>query len=263
MQSSSYYDIDSILSEEELVPCTNLFDFARLAHLSPDYHTIDTTSNKENNNNKALYLPESSSFKMPLWSIEQWTQLGFVKISVPKHFRQTARERLQADPSQADLRRYNERFYTSGLKWIALVSSTSTTSSTDTNKNLSRQQRQQQEINQREAKALRTTLLQTYTGDRLRRTLDFAMSSVGDDVSFYTKKLTEMERHLFQRGSSGATAFQKWKTYGNRRIEMGVLAQRAASMETRGCTSSSKVVTPDNHTNNTTNATGNKRQRRQ
>eukprot|EP00521_Asterionellopsis_glacialis_P018046 CAMPEP_0195295480 /NCGR_PEP_ID=MMETSP0707-20130614/17494_1 /TAXON_ID=33640 /ORGANISM="Asterionellopsis glacialis, Strain CCMP134" /LENGTH=261 /DNA_ID=CAMNT_0040356721 /DNA_START=74 /DNA_END=859 /DNA_ORIENTATION=+ len=253
MTSSSYYDIDSILAEEELVPCSNLFDFSRLAHLSPD-HTTSPTSGAGAADSKALYLPEHSSFKMPLWSIEQWTQLGFVNIGIPKHFRQTARERLLADPSQADLRRYNERFYASGLKWMDLVSSMSSsddTSTKSTTSTSSRHQRRQQEINDNEAKALRTTLLQTYTGDRLRRTLDYAMSSVGDDVSFYTRTLTEMERRLFQRGSSGATAFSKWKTFGNRRIEIGIFAQRAAAMESQHQQlqqQPQRIVTPDNGT---------------
>jgi GINS complex subunit 3 len=89
----SYYDIDTILAEEELVPCTNLFDFSHLAHLDPDL--VDTDKH---------YLPESSQVKVPLWAMEKWAMLGFVRISLPRHYSKKARERLAADPSEADLR---------------------------------------------------------------------------------------------------------------------------------------------------------------
>jgi len=89
----SYYDIDTILAEEELVPCTNLFDFSHLAHLDPDLVDSDKT-----------YLPESSQVKLPLWAMEKWAMLGFVRMSLPRHYSKKARERLEADPSEADLR---------------------------------------------------------------------------------------------------------------------------------------------------------------
>ena len=89
---SSYYDIDAILAEEELVPCSTLFDFTYLSHLDPDL------SEKEH------FLPESSRIKMPLWSVEKWAMLGFVRLSLPRHYGRKARERLEADPAEADLR---------------------------------------------------------------------------------------------------------------------------------------------------------------
>jgi GINS complex subunit 3 len=89
----SYYDIDSILAQEELVPCTNLFDFWHLAHLDPDLMDSGTHS-----------LPESSQVKLPLWAMEKWAMLGFVRMSLPRHYSRKARERLEAEPSEADLR---------------------------------------------------------------------------------------------------------------------------------------------------------------
>ena len=89
----SYYDIDMILAEEELVPCTTLFDFSHLAHLDPDL--VDSDKH---------YLPESSQVKLPLWAMEKWAMLGFVRMSLPRHYSRKARERLEADPSEADLR---------------------------------------------------------------------------------------------------------------------------------------------------------------
>lgn len=92
MPSSSYYDIEAILAEEELVPCTTLFEFSHLAHLDPDART------------QQAYLTESSRIKIPLWAVEKWAMLGFVRLSLPRHYGRKARERLEADPGDADLR---------------------------------------------------------------------------------------------------------------------------------------------------------------
>lgn len=93
MQSiDNYYDIDAILAEEEVLPCTNLFEFSHLAHLDPDMPA------------KEDYLPEGSRLKMPLWSIEKWSTLGYIRSSMPKHFGRSARGRLVMDPTHANLR---------------------------------------------------------------------------------------------------------------------------------------------------------------
>ena len=92
MTSSSYYDIEDILAEEELLPCNTLFDFSHLAHLDEELPP-----------DKA-FLPEGSRIKMPLWAINKWAMLGFVRVSLPKHYGRKARERLDADPGDAELR---------------------------------------------------------------------------------------------------------------------------------------------------------------
>jgi len=61
------------------------------------------------------------------------------------------------------------------------------------------------------------SIFQAYTGDRLRRTLDWSLSSVGEDVTSYTGKLTEMERRLFQCGAAAASNHARWSANGNRR----------------------------------------------
>jgi GINS complex subunit 3 len=90
--SSSYYDIDAILAEEELVPCTTLFDFSHLSYFDPDARHGES------------HLPEASNVKMPLWAVEKWATLGYVRLSLPRHYSRKARERLEADPGDADLR---------------------------------------------------------------------------------------------------------------------------------------------------------------
>ena len=96
--STSYYDVDAILAEEELIPCTTLFEFSHLQHLDPDA-SIGLSRKK-----KANYLPENSRIKLPMWAVEKWANLGFVRLQLPRHYGRKARQRLEADPGDADLR---------------------------------------------------------------------------------------------------------------------------------------------------------------
>ena len=93
--ASSYYDIDAILAEEELIPCTTLFDFSHLYYLEPDAATSP---------HGTTHLAEGSQIKMPLWAIDKWASLGYVRLALPRHYSRKARERLEADPGDADLR---------------------------------------------------------------------------------------------------------------------------------------------------------------
>lgn len=42
---------------------------------------------------------------------------------------------------------------------------------------------------------------------------------MGDDVTQYTEKLTEMERHLFSTGAMAALHHDEWKLFGHRRFQ--------------------------------------------
>ena len=90
---SRYYDIDAILAEEELVPCTTNFNFSYLAHLDPDLHGT----------NKHV-LPVGSRIKLPLWALDKWASLDFVNLNLPRHYQRKAREKLEAAPSEVNLR---------------------------------------------------------------------------------------------------------------------------------------------------------------
>lgn len=125
---SKYYDLDHILAQEELVPCTTLFDFSYLSHLDPDNHVVDSVNANDENAPKPRrnhVLAENSRIKVPLWAVEKWAMLGYVRVSLPRHFNTKARERLEADPSEVDLRKRNERYFLSGCMLINLMENSS------------------------------------------------------------------------------------------------------------------------------------------
>jgi hypothetical protein len=94
--TSSYYDLDDILSEEELIPCWTNFDFTYLAKLDPDYHPEDDKDAPD-------ILSAARKIKMPIWAVKQWAPKGWVKMVLPRIYSRKAREKLEADPLQVDL----------------------------------------------------------------------------------------------------------------------------------------------------------------
>eukprot|EP00980_Cylindrotheca_fusiformis_P017944 scaffold5703_cov132-Cylindrotheca_fusiformis.AAC.3 len=247
--SSSYFDVDAILAEEELIPCSTLFDFSHLAHLDPD----DTGDGD--------YLAESSRIKMPLWAVREWAMLGFVRLSLPRHYGRKARERLEADPGDADLRKKNERYFSAGRMLVDLIEQSSwkvanaIAASPGWRQNARRtaHTRALEQVRE-EAEELKRTLLKTFAGARLRRTFDWALSTGGDDdVSHYLSKLTEMEQRLFQRGAMAVAAKEQWTLFGNRRLWMH--KRNISKTTTPTATEGSRPVTPED-------AGRNKRQRR-
>jgi|EP00979_Chaetoceros_neogracilis_P013571 hypothetical protein len=99
-----------------------------------------------------------------------------------------------------------------------------------------------------ESLLLKQALLESYTGARIRRIFDWTLSNIEDDVSSYTKKLTEMEMRLFQRGAQASHAFTMWKLYGSRRIHVSETALRTSNMGNRATPSAkrgAKTVSPE------------------
>lgn len=112
----------------------------------------------------------------------------------------------------------NERFFLAGRQVIDLMEKHSmlvseairrTPSSTRAN----RAKLENLQALQSEANNLRRTLCAVYTGTRLAQTLNWALSSVGEDVTAHLSKLSVMETRLFRCCSVAATTQNAWKTY--------------------------------------------------
>ncbi len=129
-----YYDIDTILAEEELLAVKPKFSFAHLSHLDPDRvhrppvggggarkkrprreNDRGGGGGDDDNDDDGLgkdragirrhhHLPEGTKVQMPLWLVDRWAVLNFVSIPAPpKHYRRGMRERLEADAVHMNL----------------------------------------------------------------------------------------------------------------------------------------------------------------
>jgi len=228
------------------VPCAVLLDFSHLAHLDPDAahsasRAADGIGGADASNGAVKKrrrpdhrLPEGCRIKMPLWAMEKWALLGYVRAGLPRHYGRRGRERLEADPGSADLRSRNERFFMSGILLVDLIERCS-----DVLAQASGRQRRNAHTAAmahvtREAMELRRTLHLTYTGERMRRIFDWTLSSIDDDVTPFTRRLTALEMRLFHIGAAAAAAHTAWKNFGSRRIAVSETALRATAMQTRG-----------------------------
>jgi hypothetical protein len=90
-----------------------------------------------------------------------------------------------------------------------------------------------------EAEELRRVLVSTYAGDRMLRTFDWSMTSFNDDVSIYTRRLTDIEVRLFRRGAEAAAAYIHWRKHGTRPIPVSSAILATKVFE------SARVVSPD------------------
>ena len=93
----------------------------------------------------------------------------------------------------------------------------------------------------KDAEEVKQTLLIAHTGERLRQIFDWTLTSIDDDVSSFTKKLTEMEMDLFLAGSAASSAAASWKIFGSRRIIVSKAALRERSARKRA----SMTATPE------------------
>jgi len=244
----SYYDIDTILAEEELLVVKPSFDFSLLAHLDPDSSHLQRRSRKrprgddddgiekdhddnDTADNSNGGLPEGTKIKMPLWAVERWALLGFIRFpSLPRHYGRKMKERLEADPVSVDLRSKNEHYFQTGMLLVNLLLRASHVALRHSS--ASRRSRQSaaqnahtiaMEQSAQQARMLQRCLLSTMMGRRLCRNFDWALSSLDsngmeDDVSSHVNKLTELERNMFGRGVEASGAVGRWREFGCARM---------------------------------------------
>jgi hypothetical protein len=125
LSNSRYYDIDDFLADEELLPCTTMYDFTLLAHLKADEGSTTITTagsassnNNHTNSNKDRNLAGNTKLQMPIWTLREWARLNYVKIKLPKKYSATARDSVKADPLHFEL---NQSYFRSGKALVQML----------------------------------------------------------------------------------------------------------------------------------------------
>ena len=199
-----------------------------------------------------MRLPQGHKIQMPLWSIDKWSTLSFVRLGLPKHYTRKLRERLLADPIQVQLRLYNERYFLSASVLLNLIETCHakiqaelrTASRGRTNLQRRNQHAQFIQLLRDEAKEVRRDTLILFTGTRLRCTVDWTMfTSMEADVSHYMERLTETERQLFVAGAGSSKALYEWKNGGSGK--RGSSLSKIATTSVSAATVTPRAVSPD------------------
>ncbi|CAM9848663.1 unnamed protein product [Choristocarpus tenellus] len=98
--SGTYYDLDTILSEEERVPCIFTLDAVGMGMLDP------TTADDD--------LTKGTKVEFPLWMARYLYFKAMVDLELPKHYTEKFREQLDAGPGAVNLREKSKYYYEIG-----------------------------------------------------------------------------------------------------------------------------------------------------
>jgi len=99
---TSYWDLDDILCEEEMIECTLLVDIVDLGHL-------DKNSEKRD-------LLAHSTVELPYWLAKELYTRRFIQIKKPKFYQRAFQNNLRAEPTAINLQERSPYFYRFGRK---------------------------------------------------------------------------------------------------------------------------------------------------
>ena len=94
-------DINSILSEEERIPCTFGHTSLKLGHLDASAEDND--------------ISEGTQVDIPMWLGEVFQSKSVVAINPPKHFGKKMRDEMRAGAASVNLREFSYYFFDVGL----------------------------------------------------------------------------------------------------------------------------------------------------
>ncbi|RKP08192.1 DNA replication complex GINS protein psf3 [Thamnocephalis sphaerospora] len=101
-----YYDIDSILADQQRIPCTMNIEGTALGYLD---------------NNPGEDLPYGSHLELPLWLAQALARSQQVAIDMPKAYGESMRNSMKASTGNIDLQQLGPYYYLFGTKLLALV----------------------------------------------------------------------------------------------------------------------------------------------
>uniref|UniRef100_A0AAV1T4J7 DNA replication complex GINS protein PSF3 N-terminal domain-containing protein n=1 Tax=Peronospora matthiolae TaxID=2874970 RepID=A0AAV1T4J7_9STRA len=170
--SSGYLDIDDILAGDERIKCSFETDALDCGYLDPSCNSAG--------------LPKGASVELPLWLVTTLARRGDVTVEPPHFLTKRFRRMLQAGPSSVNLREFSTHLLQVGSSLMPCV-------------------------NEDERAEMDEILRLCFGGERYCAILNHAMSSLNEDTTEFTRKLTQDEQKLFDAGSRDAKEFVQWK----------------------------------------------------
>eukprot|EP01039_Chlorochromonas_danica_P003972 gene3973-4346_t len=99
---AGYLDIDTLLCEEERIPCVFRLEVPGLGFLDP--------------NNDSSTLPAGARVELPLWMARTLTEKRMVTMELPKHFDRKMRDNIAAGALSLNLKEYSNYYYEVGMQ---------------------------------------------------------------------------------------------------------------------------------------------------
>lgn len=185
----NYWDIDEIISEEQLLSCHTRVEIADCGFLDPEEQELD--------------LPENAKVDLPLWLAQVLYRREIVKLHMPAMFKGMIKEDLEKDAAVCNLRRRSPFYLQTGMKLGYL-------------------------LDDKEQVALLMTAMGTRWRE-IVRVLGKALLEVQDPPPALVQRLTFLEEKMLFGGREANTMFQRWwDNFGRSVIEAAPTAQRPA-----------------------------------
>lgn len=173
MALGDYYDIDSILVEEERAPCVFKTSAFNLGYLDPGKGGDD--------------LAGGTRIPLPLWLALHLARKGYVALDVPSHYGERMQSRLSADAKSVPVRDRSAHYFEVGVRLCAMLSGEEGAHSV-------------------------YRVLRSAMGQRADHILSQAQSSLGRDVTAQCRPLTDEERKLYELTRETCLSYEQWKT---------------------------------------------------
>ncbi|KAG7399242.1 DNA replication complex GINS protein PSF3 [Phytophthora boehmeriae] len=186
--SSSYLDIDEILAGDERIKCTFVTDALDCGYLDPSCRGRD--------------LQKGAVVELPLWLTTILAKQGVVEVEAPHFLTMRFRRMLKAGPSSVNLREFSAYVYEVGKQLMPHV-----------------EPAEQMEIDE--------IMRLAFGGERYRDILNNSMSSLDEDTTEFTRKLTQDEKKLFNAGARDAKDFIQWKGRNAETIATAAVVERS------------------------------------
>ncbi|KAL5021176.1 hypothetical protein ScPMuIL_000331 [Solemya velum] len=168
-----FFSIDSILATQERLPCKVELPIFRLGYLDSATDGND--------------LLPGTKLEMPFWMAQSLCsrRRHIISIELPKQYRGSYREILDADANVVDLHKMGPYYYAFGTQLLR--------------------------FDHADGSDIAKSLLMTFQM-RFRKIMDSSRNSFNEDTCSLTNKLDETERSLFKAGQKELNDFQRWET---------------------------------------------------
>lgn len=178
--ASKYWDIDDILAEDDNVTVIAMHKGYKLSFLDP------------NANKTEKDLEEGTKTEIPLWLAHRLSVHKFLAVESPLPYREKFKKALLADPTVINLRDKSAYYYERAIRLADILEDSGSISE----------------------------VLPEIFLKRIKGLLKTAQHMPLEESTSFTKKLTNIERHIFESGRDAIINYKMWKDDTSNLINM-------------------------------------------
>lgn len=213
-EDPNYLDLDDILAHTQTVSCKFLLDIPGLEFLSAG-------DSKEE-------IVKDTDILLPFWLAKTLFTYSMIDIDLPKHYKTSFREVMQAGPNVVDLHRAGPHYYGFGKLLMELRREKGNDLSTYTEEGQRNKYRREEGEALVDRRDIAASLIETFHARR-HQILDYSIDSSEQKhikLHAFEGKLDNLEKKLFQLGRQHVTQLKKWNQFRLEVLRNNLIAAR-------------------------------------